>query len=36
MISTTILTMTMTLPPGMEGFPRPPGDIQQALSMYQV
>ena len=21
--------------PGMEGFPRPPGDIQQALSMYQ-
>ena len=21
--------------PGMEGFPRPPGDIQQALTMYQ-
>ena len=22
--------------PGMENFPRPPGDIQQALTMYQV
>ena len=22
--------------PGMENFPRPPGDIHQALTMYQV